>query len=78
MTELSLSGNGLSGTLPIELAELAQLSVLDVHNTWLSGTLPSAIAELEQLSNLQLSHTITQLFTAVLFCWRQRSGWPRS
>lgn len=40
-TTLSLGGQALGGTLPVQLRELRYASYIDVSNTRLSGTIPS-------------------------------------
>ena len=62
---IMLSGNGLSGTLPKELGQLAKLQLLDfyyggsdgstVHNE-ISGEIPPEFGQLASLELLQLSH----------------------
>lgn len=45
-----MSGNQLSGTLPVELSALVNLQTLSVANNGFSGTIPSFIGGLSQLT----------------------------
>ena len=56
VTELNLSSNKLSGTIPPALGELSNLTVLSLHTNALMGALPSALGELSNLTVLSL-HT---------------------
>eukprot|EP00908_Phaeocystis_cordata_P017113 Transcript_28447.p1 GENE.Transcript_28447~~Transcript_28447.p1 ORF type:complete len:429 (+),score=60.99 Transcript_28447:150-1436(+) len=53
-TSLSLSNEGLSGTVPTELALLTQLTTLYLYTNDLSGTVPTELALLPQLNYLSL------------------------
>ena len=53
---LNLRRNGLSGTLPPEIGDLAELDILDLNvNPLLSGTLPPELAKLSKLRELKVS-----------------------
>ena len=52
--ELSLSENGLSGTIPPELGSLSQLEWLDLSENELSGAIPSELGNLWYLTGLAL------------------------
>ncbi|GMI73410.1 receptor-like kinase 1 [Hibiscus trionum] len=54
VVELRLPGNGLSGQLPIAIANLTMLRTLSLRFNALSGPIPSGIAELTSLRNLYL------------------------
>ena len=49
-------GNGISGTLPTQLADLTELGYLDLESNALSGTIVTEIGKLTQLVHLGLSH----------------------
>ena len=55
MTQLSLAENNLVGSIPLELAGLEGLSVLDVRENALSGRVPSDLGALKQVRDLLLS-----------------------
>ena len=55
VTELSLSGNNLSGTLPPEFGDLAQLRRLVLDDNKLTGPIPSELGKLSRLTMLELS-----------------------
>ena len=50
-----LSANNLTGTLPTEIGELTDLTVLDVNTNLLSGTLPTEVGRLTQLHNVYVN-----------------------
>ena len=54
VVELSLADNSLSGPLAAEVANLAELRVLDVAENDLSGAFPGAIAGLRELTELRV------------------------
>lgn len=56
VTEMWLSFNNLSGTIPKELADLTELKNLLLDNNKLSGAIPSELGSLNKLSALKLSH----------------------
>lgn len=55
VTELSLTGNNLSGTLPPELGDLAQLRRLVLNDNELTGPIPPELGKLSRLTMLRLS-----------------------
>ena len=55
VTELSLSGNNLSGTLPPEFGDLAHLRRLVLDDNNLTGPIPSELGKLSRLTMLELS-----------------------
>jgi hypothetical protein len=56
VTELVLFGNGLRGSLPVELRELTHLRVLRLYNNQLSGSLSPDLGRLSSLMELDLAH----------------------
>ena len=54
VTELSLSGNNLNGTLPASLGNLLQLTYLSLGQNQLSGSIPATLGNLSQLKSLYL------------------------
>ena len=54
---LNLSRNGLTGEIPPELGNLANLEVLWLHENGLTGEIPPALGNLAFLEYLWLSHT---------------------
>ena len=54
VTELALSRNGLSGTIPSALSHLSQLERLNLQHNELSGEIPPELAGLTHLRNLDL------------------------
>ena len=55
VVEVALPANGLSGSLPAEIANLTELTELDLTDNDLSGAFPGAIAELQELAGLRVS-----------------------
>lgn len=55
VTELNLSWNQLSGPMPAEIGDLADLHTLILQGNTLSGPIPAEIADLTQLEFLALS-----------------------
>lgn len=55
VTHLSFYGQGLSGEIPAELADLSELKVLMLDNNQLSGEIPPELGNLSQLQELDLS-----------------------
>ena len=51
---LALSANGLTGPLPGEIANLAELRLVDLADNDLSGAFPSSIAGLHELAELRV------------------------
>ena len=54
ITELDLSGNGLIGSIPPDLARLSHLETLDLERNTLAGSIPPEIGELHNLKALIL------------------------
>ncbi|XP_060670477.1 receptor-like protein 43 [Ziziphus jujuba] len=55
VTMLDLSGNNLSGDLPIEMTNLLGLIVLNLSRNHFTGHIPKSISKLKQLYSLDLS-----------------------
>ncbi|KAL0349367.1 UNVERIFIED_CONTAM: Receptor-like protein EIX1 [Sesamum angustifolium] len=55
VTAIDLSGNNLSGDLPVELTNLQGLMVLNLSRNHISGQVPDSISRLTQLASLDLS-----------------------
>ena len=55
VTELVLSGNSLSGSLPVELRDLAHLRVIRIFDNHLSGSLSPELGRLSSLVELDLA-----------------------
>jgi len=53
---INLDNNGLSGSIPSELANLSKLSSLILHSNQLSGSIPPALGNLSQLRYLRLNN----------------------
>lgn len=51
---LRITSNGLSGTIPLELARLSELRTLDLERNSLSGSIPPELGELANLTSLRL------------------------
>jgi Leucine-rich repeat (LRR) protein len=56
LTELSLSGNQLAGTLPLCLAQATTLRRLDLSNNRLEGAIPPEFGQLSSLQELVLAN----------------------
>ena len=56
ITSLDLHGNSLTGTIPSEIASLANLSTIDLHGNQLGGTIPLEIGNMASLTFLDLSY----------------------
>lgn len=54
VTELDLSGNNLTGSIPTELEDLSNMQVLFLHTNQLSGSIPSQLGSLMNLEYLYL------------------------
>lgn len=55
---VSLKDNRLSGAIPSELVQLANLESLDLSSNSLTGPLPVSLGGLDNLSRLQLQHNV--------------------
>lgn len=55
VTELFLTGNRLTGTIPAQLSDLTQLDDLDLAQNALTGTIPAQLGNLTNLTDLNLS-----------------------
>ncbi len=56
VTELNLSGNNLTGTIPTQLGNLTQLTYLNLYNNKLSGSIPAQLGNLINLQVFSLSY----------------------
>jgi Leucine-rich repeat (LRR) protein len=56
LTELLLSDNNLSGTIPAELGNLANLRLLQLPQNQLNGAIPAQLGGLANLQHLLLNH----------------------
>ncbi len=79
--QLQLDGNNMIGTLPLSLASLTSLQVLDVQYNALSGTLDGSLAALSQLSSLRfdvtgVSGTLVRRRSPRVLTPRLRLTWP--
>ena len=54
LTELDLTGKGLTGPVPTEVAQLARLQVLFLDANELSGPIPPELGQLENVEDLRL------------------------
>ena len=70
VVEVVLPANGLSGRLPAEIANLTELTVVDLTGNDLSGAVPSAVAGLQELTELRVGRN-TGLEGALPFALRQ-------
>jgi hypothetical protein len=72
ITSLDLHGNSLRGTIPSEIASLANLKTLDLHGNQLGGTIPLEIGNMASLTYLDLSYNhdlqLTVTSTPSSFC----------
>ena len=70
VVEVVLPANGLSGRLPAEIANLTELTVVDLTGNDLSGAVPSAVAGLQELTELRVGRNLG-LEGALPFALRQ-------
>ena len=66
VTELKLWNNGLTGSIPAELGNLSNLSLLDLGSNGLGGTIP---AELSNLTNLRTLHLVGNELSGSIPAW---------
>jgi hypothetical protein len=57
VASLNLSGLGLTGSIPDEIATLSYITSLDLSNNNFNGNIPSSLGSLRQLQHLDLSGT---------------------
>ena len=55
VTSLEITGNNLSGSVPLELVRLTRLESLNLASNVLSGSIPPELGDLENLTSLNLS-----------------------
>jgi Leucine-rich repeat (LRR) protein len=55
LTDLELSGNYLTGTIPVSLARLPRLQFLELYYNELEGGVPAELGNLTQLTDIDLS-----------------------
>ncbi|KAL6638483.1 hypothetical protein ACP70R_023978 [Stipagrostis hirtigluma subsp. patula] len=55
LTDLELSGNNLTGRIPVTLARLPNLQLLELYYNQLEGGIPAELANLTQLTDIDLS-----------------------
>ncbi|KAL7469144.1 hypothetical protein ACHAXS_009396 [Conticribra weissflogii] len=58
VTDIDLGGNGLGGTIPLELGHLSSLSVLDLSFNALSGGIFTTISMLNRLESVSLNDNL--------------------
>ncbi|BBG98179.1 disease resistance family protein / LRR family protein [Prunus dulcis] len=56
LSYLDLSGNSISGPIPVSLGNLSFLVNLDISDNQFNGTLPETIGQLKMLTNLDISY----------------------
>jgi hypothetical protein len=54
VSNISLQGKGLAGSIPSAIAELASLTALSLHHNRLQGSIPSVLYKLSALTHLYL------------------------
>ncbi len=57
VTEIYLTGNGLTGTLPAEIGNFGELAFLDLSNNSIGGDVPASLSKISRLEELYLGHT---------------------
>lgn len=58
VTKILLSNESLTGTIPVELGDLSQLTHPDLSLTSLTGEIPKVLEELSNLQKIRLSATV--------------------
>ena len=58
VVKLVLTNNKLTGTLPVEIGNLTQLTELSLHSNAMRGNIPEEIGEIDSLRTLNLSNNL--------------------
>ncbi|KAL5988076.1 hypothetical protein ACLOJK_035839 [Asimina triloba] len=53
---MDFSANNLTGSIPREMGNLAQLQMLDMSNNHLTGSIPESLSNLDRIENLDMSY----------------------
>ena len=74
VTELNLSGNNLSGTIPPELGNMTALTELYLEDNSISGEIPSSLEKLTSLRQVRIQNNFFEgplprnFFAAGVYC----------